>query len=158
MGLLLLKRFLPVRRNFFYNTIFLFRFLFSQRLHPLFLFLDEKKKFAKRKIKTAPARAKTAFFRLNGNKLAALKQISVFIACRCQFLYARSDEVGSFFGSPASPECASLFLSFCPSGMCCAVPSSSLLPFFFLIYILYNNVYSIYSIYYIYKVFPIYYI
>ena len=141
MGLLLLKRFLP-RSNFFFNTIFLFRFLFSQRLGlPLFLFLDEKKKLAKRKIKAAAERAKTPAFRLNGNKLAALKQISVLIACSPAFLNARPTEaLPSLPCSPSAlpfsllpPECAALFL----------LPPISLLSFFFLIYMLYNNVYSI---------------
>jgi len=37
-----------------------------------YTFLDGKKKFAKRKIKTASARAESAFFWLNGNELASL--------------------------------------------------------------------------------------
>ena len=152
MGLLLLKRFLP-RSNFFFNTIFLFRFLFSQRLGlPLFLFLDEKKKFAKRKIKAAAERAKTPAFRLNGNELAALKQISVFIACSPAFLNARPTEALPFLLPPyhSPPECAALFLlplllqkvlrcssSFSlSSGMRFAVPSFS---FFF--YIMYTILY-----------------
>ncbi|MDT3368406.1 MAG: hypothetical protein LIR40_07130, partial [Bacteroidota bacterium] len=61
-------------------------------------------------IKTAPSRAKTVFFRLNGNKLASLKQISVLTAFRRQFLNARSDEVGSLFAArlrhrPSIPTC-----------------------------------------------------
>ena len=68
------------------------------------------------KIKTAPARAKTPTQRLNGNELAALKQISVLIAFVQGFLNARSDEVGSSFAARlrhrlSTRECASLFLS-----------------------------------------------
>ena len=59
---------------------------------PLFLFLDEKIKFAKRKIKAASERAEPPAIRLNGNKLAALKQISVFIAFSPAFLNARPPE------------------------------------------------------------------
>ena len=64
---------------------------------PLFLFLDEKKKFAKRKIKAASERAKTPAFRLNGNKLAALKQISVLTAFALVFLNACSAEANLTF-------------------------------------------------------------
>ena len=148
MGLLLLKRFLP-RSNFFFNTIFLFRFLFSQRLGlPLFLFLDEKKKFAKRKIKAASERAKTPAFRLNGNKLAALKQISVLIACRCQFLYARSDEVGPFLLPLRNAlRCSSFLLSL-------YFLSSSLYICYIIMYTLYTpyTIYTRYSLYTIYNV------
>jgi hypothetical protein len=51
------------------------------------------------KIKTAPARAKIAAPRLNGNELASLKQISVLIAFVQEFINARSDEVGSSFAA-----------------------------------------------------------
>ena len=103
-------------------------FPFSQGWGPLFLFLDEKIKFAKRKIKAASERAKTPAFRLNGNELAALKQISVLIAFLQGFLTlaptmsilfaARLRHRLSFglFASQrrlSSRECAALFLSFC---------------------------------------------
>jgi len=111
-------------------------FPFSQGWGPLFLFLDEKIKFAKRKIKAASERAEPPAIRLNGNKLAALKQISVFIAFSPAFLNARPPEAvflcparlrhclppsfllppfGMRFAVPflLPPECASLFLSPC---------------------------------------------
>lgn len=87
-------------------------FPFSQGWGPLFLFLDEKIKFAKRKIKAASERAETPAIRLNGNKLAALKQISVFIAFSPAFLNARPPEA--------------VFL--CPARLRHCLPPSSLLP------------------------------
>jgi hypothetical protein len=90
---------------------------------PLFLFLDEKKKFAKRKIKAAAERAKTPAFRLNGNELAALKQISVFIACSPAFLNARPTEALPFL-LPLRNALRCSF-SFCSSRKCCAVPPPS---------------------------------
>ncbi len=87
-------------------------FPFSQGWGPLFLFLDEKIKFAKRKIKAASERAETPAIRLNGNKLAALKQISVFIAFSPAFLNARPPEA--------------VFLS--PARLRHCLPPSSLLP------------------------------
>jgi len=90
---------------------------------PLFLFLDEKKKFAKRKIKAAAERAKTPAFRLNGNKLAALKQISVLIACSPAFLNARPTEALPFL-LPLRNALRCSF-SFCSSRKCCAVPPPS---------------------------------
>jgi hypothetical protein len=88
-------------------------FPFSQGWGPLFLFLDEKIKFAKRKIKAASERAETPAIRLNGNKLAALKQISVFIAFSPAFLNARPPEA--------------VFL--CPARLRHCLPSSLLPPF-----------------------------
>lgn len=102
-------------------------FPFSQGWGPLFLFLDEKIKFAKRKIKAASERAETPAIRLNGNKLAALKQISVFIAFSPAFLNARPPE--AVFLRPARlRHCLPpsllppfgmrlLFLSPCPAGL-----------------------------------------
>jgi len=77
------------------------------------------------KIKTAPARAKTPTQRLNGNELAALKQISVLIAFVQGFLNARSDDVNPFRGSPsASPFFRAVCFAKAPvlSGMRFAVP------------------------------------
>ena len=64
---------------------------------PLFLFLDEKKKFAKRKIKASSVRAKTPALKMNGNELAALKQISVLTAFALVFLNACSAEANLTF-------------------------------------------------------------
>ena len=51
------------------------------------------------KIKTAPGWAKAVCCRLNGNKLASLKQISVLTASISQLFNAPPAEVGSFFAA-----------------------------------------------------------
>jgi hypothetical protein len=103
-------------------------------LHPLFLFLDEKKKFAKRKIKAAAERAKTPAFRLNGNELAALKQISVLIACSPAFLNARPTEALPFLlPLRNAPRCSFSFFFY--------------IMYTILYYTIYNVGYTIYAIY-----------
>ena len=62
------------------------------------------------KIKTAPGWAKAVCCRLNGNKLASLKQISVLTASISQLFNAPPAEVGSFFAArlrhrPSTPTC-----------------------------------------------------
>jgi len=52
----------------------------------------KRKSSQKEKSRRAPAQAKTPALRLNGNELAALKQISVLIASALVFLNACSDE------------------------------------------------------------------
>jgi len=57
----------------------------------------KRKSSQKEKSRRAPAQAKTPTQRLNGNELAALKQISVLIASVLVFLNACSDEANLTF-------------------------------------------------------------
>jgi hypothetical protein len=114
--------------------------LFALAFSHFFFSLMKRKSSQKEKSRRAPTQAKTPSQRLNGNELAALKQISVLTAFAQVFLNACSDEAnltfsgcllrfagkGAFlFGSPAASlfflarfqhrllwECAALFLFF----------------------------------------------
>jgi len=57
----------------------------------------KRKSSQKEKSRRAPAQAKTPSQRLNGNELAALKQISVLTAFALVFLYACSAEANLTF-------------------------------------------------------------
>ena len=68
-----------------------------------FFSLMKRKSSQKEKSRRAPAQAKTPSQRLNGNELAALKQISVLTAFALVFLYACSAEANlTFSGSLAA--------------------------------------------------------
>ena len=77
--------------------------LFALAFSHFFFSLMKRKSSQKEKSRRAPAQAKTPSQRLNGNELAALKQISVLTAFALVFLNACSAEANlTFSGSLAA--------------------------------------------------------
>ncbi len=92
----LMFHFLVFLPKYFLLIIFLCCSGFLPFFH-FFFSLMKRKSSQKEKSRRAPAQAKTPSQRLNGNELAALKQISVLTAFALVFLYACSAEANLTF-------------------------------------------------------------